>query len=399
MKSVKRVLFVALTASMAAFANPGAAAAQAYLDEYKAYMRAIEDKDAEAATAHAYAAWQAAEADLGGSKLTATLAYNYGQFVLFTDTAAARAALERADELRASGVADLPLLELDLYLSFAQLTESNNTRRSRQALRGALEKYVASGVPESEDTSRMWLALANAEMLDQKFKDAFETAQRAEKAIIEATPANRQRRADAMMTQGVSLIADPKVIAKDLLTANQILIRAARLFPEQTSIRTFDPKLAAILAWNQAAGSKFRTVANFQDDAAETYMGTHVKLAEPTESELADPEKFHAFDLNACIKRVVPKEGCGAGFTKRTPPRYPDYAIRKGYVGAAIVGYDLDATGSIVNAFVMAEAPAMTFGKYAVESMQQWEMAAPPPDHPGCLADFMTFFSFEITPG
>ncbi len=387
-----------LAAGALFFSISGAAWAQTYVDEYKAYMQALESGDSEAAVTHGYAAWRKAEEALGDNNLTAVLAYNYGQLVLFSDNAGALAALERADELRASGVADLPQIDLDLYLAFARLNRDNNNRKSRNALRDALDAYTASGGADTEDTSRMWLALANAEMLAKRYSDAFETAKRAEQAILSATPDDYPRRADAMTTQGISLVANPKTVAQDLLAANQIFVRASGLFPVQTSVRNFDPKLAVILAWNGAAAAKFRTVSAFQQDAPETHKGSHVKLAEPHESEFADPEQFHAFDLAVYIKREMPEGGCGAGEMIRTPPRYPDYALRKGFVGTAVVGYDLDAYGGVINPVVLAEAPvAAEFSRLALEAMANWRMTEKPINQPGCLKDLITYFSFQIT--
>ncbi|WP_425409753.1 TonB family protein [Hyphococcus sp.] len=375
----------------------GAASAQTYLDEYKAYNAALESGDADAAAAHGYAAWQAAEQELGDDALTAVLAYNYGQYVLYSNTEGALEALRRADELQQAGIADLPADELMLFLAFSEFSLDSKTNRKRDDLRSALNVLAQQGVPASQDIATMWLILANADFEDSKYEDARVSAEKAEKYIFAADTNNYVSRARAILVQGVSKLFYDELKAQSILDANKDFVRASRLFPVQNDVDTFDSTLALILTWNSAAQVMLRTISNYQDDRPDTWTGSRIRLRDLPDDEIADPTKFLSFDMNAVFPSSRSAESCNMEM-ERIPPKYPRTALNKWYVGSVMVGYDIDENGVPIKAKILAEVPSQYFGEVVLEALSKWRSSTPVIDSQECRKDLITMFSFELMP-
>lgn len=229
------------------------ALAQTYMDAYRAYNAALEAGDNAAAAEHGYAAWQAAEAELGDDGLTAILAYNYGQLVLFSDAENAAKALRRAEALRAEGVADLPASELKLSLAFTEFDVSGEKRRQSRILRNALNATEADGMAASSRSAIIWLRLARGDLTKSRYEKAIESAQRAEEIISTAIPDDYRRKAQAILIGGIAHLSPLPRSIKDVQMAHDEFIRAIRLFPPQKNLDNFDPILAQLLAWNAGA--------------------------------------------------------------------------------------------------------------------------------------------------
>jgi len=57
---------------------------------------------------------------------------------------------------------------------------------------------------------------------------------------------------------------------------------------------------------------------------------------------------------------------------KRDPPEYPERQLKRGYVGAAVIVYNLNEDGRTENVSIGAEVPSKQFGVYAVITVKNW---------------------------
>jgi hypothetical protein len=391
-KSAWGALFVLLAAM--AGAAPAAAQDKTYLEEYRAYTAALEAGDKEAAARHGYAAWQAAETELGEHELTAVLAYNYGQLVLFSDTQRAAEALKRASAIHQAGIAALPETELQLYLAFTDFALNKKVNRFRKNLRDALLAVEQEGVDPTPDIAAMWLFLASGDLEDRNYEEAKTNAAKAAAAIETAAPNQKRELASALLVRAVATILADTESEKGILEANRLLVDASRLFPVQESIETFDPMLGQIMAWNYAADALFHT-----NESYENYVGraTRIRLNSREDLTPVDDHGFLSFDYDEIFDKQLPMEECGIEWEERKPPSYPTKALNRGYVGAVMIGYHLEA-GKVRNPIIISEVPRAEFGEVALKSTADWRLKKTPSDHPDCRENFVTSFSFMLRP-
>ena len=380
-----------------ALAVPAAAQDKLYLEEYKAYNAALEAGDSAGAAIHARAAWQAAEQELGDNALTAILAYNYGQLVLITDPKSALAALNRAAELRASVGADLPGKELAVYKAYAELALDPKRSRKRDDFRAALLLLEGDEYPASAEIAMMWLRLAAADVENRDYENGMASAARAETTFFAVEPTAHRRRAEALLLLGIATMFHNGSHPDDILAANQHFIEAGMLFPAQKDIQSFDRTLALILAWNNTAWAWLQSEAAYQAEP-ETYTGSRIQIAIP-EKYKADPTKFSPFDYEAVFPAAKSSEACNIEWEEREPPQYPVRAFMSGYVGTALVGYNLSAELEVVDPIILAEVPGEVFGEAAVKSMAKWKVATAPDKGPACMKNRLTVFTFVMKPG
>ncbi len=384
----------AVAAASAIWTTSAAAQDKAYLAEYKLYNEALSAGDAASAEAHGYAAWQAAEAELGDHNLTAILAYNYGNLVLFSAPDKAAPALRRAEALRAAGIADLPVQELALRITFSDFAVAGNAKTKRGELRAILTSNAIKNLPPNEDTARMWLRLASADVGAEDYEEALQSAEVAEAAFIELGQTQYKRRAQALLLSGIATMFQNKAMSEDILSANKIFVKAGKLFQPQEDLATFDRTLAAILAWNNTANALLTSKYEFQEEDRKPRTGTRIKLTIP-ESDISDPTKFSPFDYEAVFPGSKSSDECNIEWAERKPPKYP---TRKGYVGTALVGYRLTGDLGVADAVILAEVPGEIFGEAAVKSMEDWRLADKPLAEKGCTENRLTVFTFVISP-
>lgn len=311
---------------------------------------------------------------------------------MFSDAENAAKALRRAEALRAEGVADLPVSELRLYLAYAEFALDGGASRKRNELREALFAIDAEGYPPSYDTAAMWSQLATADLFDKRYDAAFESAVRAETAIATVSPENYRRRAEMLLVGGIAKIVSRSSKANDLIMANQLLVRGGKLFPAQESIDNFDPVLAQIIAWNNAAGASLMTLSNIQ---AERFVyASRIKLASPDNDYAEATNTFLGFDTSAIFPKELDQETCGIEWVEQEPPNYPREAENKGYIGGAVIGYNFGDDTKVHDAVIISEVPSDKFGQTALDSMAEWRLARAPLDHPDCRSNYIFFFSF-----
>ncbi|MAW81864.1 MAG: hypothetical protein CMI63_16640 [Parvularcula sp.] len=365
--------FAGLCAAVILLCGQAAAEDQAYLEEFRAYTSALDEGDLEAALRHGYAAWQSAEAELGDDKLTAILAYNYGQLAIYSDPSKANIALARAKELAGAGLADLPKTELELYLAYTAFKLDEDSRRAGNALRDMLEQLVDNNAPPNRDTATMWYELASADMKNKRYRDARESASRAEAMIAAVFPDNYRTRAAAIMFQGVSLLAPMPRKERTIIQAIEKFQEAVLLFPPQESIENFDGILAQIFAWQAAAKAVY-----LSNDFSRRRL----------------PEGTSEFDLFE--GEHLSFEQCGGAWAEREPPNYPRRELFRGYVGAVLIGFNFADDTNLHDVRILAEVPERSFGDAVLEEVSNWKLTAPLPDDARCRKNKMTWVTFVI---
>jgi outer membrane biosynthesis protein TonB len=88
-------------------------------------------------------------------------------------------------------------------------------------------------------------------------------------------------------------------------------------------------------------------------------------------------------------------EICRTGdiWSERKPPSYPARALRRGSIGAILIGYDVDGTG-VSRTVVLTDFTESGFGAAAVNSMKNWRLK--PGLDPACWKNLVTIFMFVI---
>jgi hypothetical protein len=353
-----------------------AAKAADYQNEYALYSAALSAGDRTGAAAHALAAWRAAEETLGAHRVTATLAYNYGQHVLFDDAAAALPALLRARELLRAGTADLPAFDLDAYIAYARLKTGAGPTRD---LRAALDARDAAIPEPSYESARLWLDLTAHYLAAERYREAMEGAARAEASLIAAVPADRDGRAMAIMFGGVArLVPHPREI-EDIMAAHAEFVRAIALFPPQQDIRRFNRTFAQALAWEHIVYSAIGSV-----------RGKSKALAGAANEQWKTDS-----DARILFADAPPDDACKFEWENREI-NFPYRELRKGYLGAVMIGYAVTPAGVVEDAAIMAEVPAEAFGDHVLASVSKWKLRSPAVLDPACLVNRTTFYSFAI---
>ena len=345
-----------------------------YLSEYKAYLQAIEAGDSEAAERHGYTAWQVAEEALGDNQLTGILAFNYGQLVIFTNTESALAALKRAKALHDAGFVELPSDDLNLFLAYAEFSPNRQWRRQANTLRSALIAIEKAGITTS-DTATMWLYLAASDYQSKRYKDAVESAGKAERAFEISSPENYRQKANAIVIAGASKVIPLPRKIEDVVSAHGDFERAIRLYPPQKDFESFDPILAQALGWFAAADAAIGTLGENHGEVLDGVGGPMPPV----------------FEVDA----DAPQD-CGIEWEKRPPPKYSNLANYRGYFGAVMVIYELGDDVNIHNPRILSEVPVNTFSKDVLRSMRGWKLKSPPVNHPGCRKNLMTQFTFVL---
>ncbi|HEX7719018.1 MAG TPA: TonB family protein, partial [Woeseiaceae bacterium] len=328
------------------------------------------------ATAHAEAAWQAAEEALGDDAQTATLAYNYSRLVLFNDAHRARDALRRVNNLQEAGVSSLHAGELQLYSAYADFVVGGQRRRDADRVSELLTAWDTNRDLGS-DLIVMWLNLGQAYLAERQFRRAQDTAERTEAVILETMPDNVHFRAQAVMINGVArLVTRNRTVGRTQAAHNEFS-RAMRFFPPQKDLDSFDPLLARILAWDGAAQAALRSLGHDE----------YPDHSEPDYQELPRHPLFVHEELADCAE---------IEWAEKSAPRFPSEELRRGTIGSVYVGFALGEDLRVRDVRVMAEVPASNFGDAALKALSGWRAEALPPGDPACHQNFVTRFTFAI---
>ncbi|GJL95277.1 MAG: hypothetical protein DHS20C05_16820 [Hyphococcus sp.] len=367
-----------------AFSSTAFAQDPTYLAEYKLYSAALQDGDDTATARHARNAWQAAEQELGDHQTTGVLAFNYGQFALFTNTRDAGEALRRANQLRTLGISELPAATLQMMIAFVDFDLGGMKRKHADALRQALQTYETQNGEPSAYSAIIWGRLAGADLADRKYDLAKASAARAEAAIRAAMPHNYQRKAEAIMIGAIATIVPSSRTGASIRNAYLDFVRARVLFPPQKDIDSFAPLLAQILAWEGAAR------AAVESQIFNSRLGRTSGKGEST------PLEFRLLPKpNFTFTSGKSERECGIELIQ-VEAEFPDNAVGRNMIGAALIGFHLDKNGKVTDARVMADVPTGVYGGVSLEAVKQWRTKSPPPNEPACLQNHMALLSFVV---
>jgi Gram-negative bacterial TonB protein C-terminal len=372
-----RLAFILLILSPATRA--ASAADEPYLVEYRAYNVALKGGDRDAAARHALAAWQAAEAALGDHRLTGILAFNYGRLIVFDDAEQASTSLHRAHALHQAGIADLSAEGVRVYPDYADFASGEYKRREADDLRESLEAIGTDTAAGNPDLAVMWLQLAAGDVADGRYRKGLESAADAEAAILSAAPGDSRGMATAIMLGAIArLVPHPREV-EDVQAAHNELSRARRLFSPQKDLDTFDPLLAKVLAWNQAAGAALHSLGHDDYPDHEEYG--------PGNEPPPSPPLFERDGNVDCG---------GVEWLEREAPHYPRGALRRGTIGAVFMGYRLDDDLTIRDVRILAEVPVEQFSEYVLDAVKNWRAKALPSGGPACYENLTVSIQFAI---
>lgn len=387
-----RVLFLGLLAASAPLATPvlaqeqtgvieptqigGAQSARArHLAEMVNYETAVAAGDFKAAELHAYAAWRAAETELGDHRLTSVLAFNYGREVVANDPALAEGALQRAKTLFDAGFGGPDAGALNLYLAYSDFVSGGGKSNDADKLREALVISETSSDRRMRDEIIMWLAVARSDLNEEDYELAQAAAAKAESTIVIFEPDSSHKLAEAFFIRGVASIMPKKRTLDDTLSAIDYFENGEELFPPQSSFENFDPTLANIVGWRTATDALIRTMTSDEEVLA----------------------RLKSADETPLFQSAVGKpEICRIEWADRPAPKFPENALAKQKFGAVVAVFDLANDTSVHNPRILAEAPSDKFSPAVLKAMKSWRLKAPALDHPGCRKNMMTQFSFVV---
>ena len=335
-----------------------------YRQAYGNYMQALESGDRAAVTRYAEEAWRAAEQELGDNRTTAILAYNYARWIYQPDPAAAIEPLQRAIAIAGEDNdmfgADAPIL----ILRYCEARIAEDDRQPLRVLRDLMKEKERAGLAPSLIAAGSWRLLAVHELERKNFGRVKEYAEYAERHFMEGAPEYTRNLAEVLILQGVALISARSRRTDQVEDAFIYFDRAIDLFPAQGGIDSFDSLLATALAWHAATRS-----------AALTDYG----LADRTRSRIR--ERLAKDEGTSRVRWTAPEMSdleCELEWADQEPPEFPERALNRGSLGAAIVGYQLSEDGMVINERLLSEVPNQSeFGSNALESMTQWRLAAP----------------------
>ncbi len=373
----RAVLFMALTAM------PLSAQAQSeHVAHYQAYHAALDNGDLTTAIDEAEKAWRAAEQNLGDHQTTAVLAYNVANLVYFTHPQKAVEPLNRVIAMTGENNDMFGVESPRLMLLLVNAVLDDDSREKEQALRTALENLELQNPPPNLLAARAWLHLAGRQMIRKRYERAEKFADFSTRHYTPFIAPGEIEVANAFIIAGISRIAGRYRNTQDLRDALVLLDQAIEIFPAQTGIDTFDPKLAIALAWRSTTVS-----AAVSDTPSASRNGTRIKPKTPD------------LGADAVIKwdpALPDSSACDINWQQRPPPKYPDIAERKGYFGAVLIGYNIVGT-KVDGARILAEVPATSvFGEITLESMDGWVLAEEQP--PECRSNHLVEFRFAFSP-
>lgn len=375
---------VALLAVSPAFAD--------YKSEYKDYKAAIESRNLEKALEHGEAAWREAETEIGETTTTAVLAYNYAMLAAFAEPAKAIEAFDRAIAIaqKNGDPGAIPLQEALLRRAEARVRVDLENGALAKDLEALLDAADPADEALVEAQALGWRTLAMFQIRSRQFNRAKVTADSGVALASRLDPPDRRLQREILFLAGLARVAGDFRTETDVIEAIALFDRSAQLFPPQKDIDHFDPLLAQTVAWRQSVKA-----------LAESYGSTPTIKSG---SRLPDGEDLKAAYEQANARSSLEDEfywetphpdGCVAPdiWSERKPPSYPPRALRKGSIGAILVGYDVDGTG-VTRTVVLADFAEAGFGAAAVESMKDWRLK--PGLDPACWKNKITIFMFVI---
>lgn len=360
----------------------GAQAQSDHIAHYKAYSEALEQGDLAAADKHAEQAWRAAEQTLGDHQTTAILAYNFANLVYYSRPGVAREPLTRVIELTGENSDLFGNTSPGLMLLLVDAVEDKESRPKERALRKGLSDLEEQNPPPNLLAARAWLHVGTREMLRSQYKRSENSTDFSIRHYAPFKGPGKIEVANAYILGGITRVAGSSRNTTDLREAVNLFDQAIEMFPPQRNIETFDSQLAVALAWQGATSA-----AAYSDVRSTSRNGSRLNRKPPE------------LDINARVEweNRSPEENqaCVIDWEEREPPKFPDSASREGYLGAVVIGYDIEA-GKVHGARILAEVPATSeFGEVSLASMDKWKVAKEPPIE--CQSNVLTTFKFLLS--
>lgn len=365
---MRRVLLAA-AAALALCGAAGAQDAQDYKASYQAFVAARAAGDADAARAHAVAAWEAGRTALPPGETLALLTQNALLEVLWDDAAAAAPMAAEALALGRAGhgLTNMTLTELDIAQA-RTAASADGSKAAVAALAAALAADRATGrapnpfAVTAHDQAFVLAMGVGAHGLAYDLMTPLVAELRGADAPAEAVASRELFRAIALLVAGRRIDsalgrdgAGGRWSQRERIEDAHVLIDHAML--------AFPP---------------VKTVAELEASAIDAHVwhGVVTSLASPFDVNLREEHRFDGLAANpggddALLDRPEGyAESCEMPWTNRriTYPRLRDF-----YVGGVLIGYDLSAEGRVENARVLGEVPSGRFGPHVLRQVEKWK--------------------------
>lgn len=344
-----------------------------YLLAYRDYQTAFETGNVSAALRHGEAAWRGADAALGDHPTTAVLAYNYARLAFPFPATAERAeeAYLRALALSNRGIGGLDQRDVQIGLAEVRLIMQKDARTQSGELTRLLRDRQEAAVPASDLSAHAWKTLASEHLRQGLWTTAAQYADISASEAASLTPPDRDVLIDAFMFGAMARLSEPVATrpATRVAEAVERLDRTIAMYPPQTSIDSFDKRLAMALVWRAS-------VEVMQRSGKGSEIGDLSKLTEVI--PMGAPDR---------------PENCPelAEVLVQTPISFPTGGVQQGDVGAVLFGLDLNASG-VERVVVLAEPQGGLFGAEVTRVVKTWQLKATVP--PGCDRNWVTFAFF-----
>jgi tetratricopeptide (TPR) repeat protein len=344
-----------------------------YLQAYRDYQTAFETGNVAAALTHGEAAWRGADAALGDHPTTAVLAYNYARLAFPFPATAERAeqAYQRALALTRRGIGGLDARDVEIGLAEVRLIMQKDARAASGDLTRLLRDRQEAAVPASDLSAHAWKTLASEHLRQGLWTTAAQYADISASEAASLTPPDRDVLIDAYMFGAMARLSEPAVSrpASRITEAVERLDRTIAMYPAQTSIDSFDKRLAMALVWRASVEVMQRSGKGGQ-------IGDLSKLTEVIPMAAVDrPENCPEL----------------AEVLVQTPISFPTGGVQQGDVGAVLFGLDLNAAG-VERVVILGEPQGGLFGAEVTRVVKTWQLKAAVP--PGCDRNWVTFAFF-----
>lgn len=338
---MQRLSLVLWIVAVLGFAAP--ASASPMVDAYKEYLRELAANDIAGADASGAKALQLAE-EAGDQKYTAILAYNLAKLrARYEPGKDAMTPAKRAAELAGQSEGALPVQKANLLLAALQRRNSD-TPETIKALKEAYDSYEKAGLEPG---------LASYVALEKLIGDYSQEA-------------NWIKAAES----GEALVKSYEAIGlkNDRLLAS-IHIATGMAYLRKQRDDGYEP------AYNHFKDAEEALADRHYPDVPQEYY--QAKAWAMASRSLMDIAGIRSHRIPKVSYRDIYMQGdqqvsCPKlEWDKEPKPTFPANAYKRGYVGSAVLIYDIKDDGSIANIRVGAEVPNEKYGERAVLAMER----------------------------
>lgn len=340
--------------------------------EYKAYKTSLLDKDFKGALKHAKLAWKNAESTVGDSQLTGDLAYNYGFLASkMAKSKLAAEAFERSVALAgySPGNAALVRLEREVELTSALMSAEQN-KKAWTVLGQAREFAAAHNLDDTVFAGELMVhqGLLKHNRANSVAKHGLAPAYKTGTNLSRVQPKNRK---GSHLSRLQSNSADYARVAleifeKDVENARPDYMASAYKLIGFSHERDKEWMDAALMYQKSMLIQK--EYSDLEDVAYVSIVGRWLNarnyLRRADELELAREKglcKCWPYDE---------EENVTATALKRVPPHMPRKATTSGY---AIVKFDVDDDGNVVNPIIVHSWPEKVYVKSSLVSVRKYK--------------------------